>query len=703
MPEVMSREASGTPEGDRALLAALEVHPRPDAATRNQVYEQIARWHQDAILRLAARDMSEDLAGTWDVVQETFVDAFVYLERNVTVPPPRLLGPWLRGIARNRVRAYWRKHRERPAADETNVAELNDTKMAQDLAVHDDPVKTAEARRLIAETEAALTKDEQQLFLLRFTKGLRPAEIATQLGENSKTVSNHCTALTKKVGRYCGLLVLTRSDRTNCPALDAILATYEQVHGFTFTAELATLVQRHVDICPDCGNCAVCRTEQRALLRLAAPVVFPLLLTLALRRTITHSIQEICHTGPPSGLSPGPTPGLTPQQADTPPWEEEERSGSRPLRESMRLPLAMAVPLLLLLGLWGYQHLPSPTASPGPPAASTAPSTSQDSGTTGTAIEPKLNLQDAFTGNNALSFTPDGQLLGTVVGNSTSSNIRLWNTATGQPVRTFPAKGIGVSAVAISHDGTTVASGAGLDSGNHLFELHDADAGQLRDTVTTLTGQYGVDGGADVEFSPDGSTLAMLSSGANDDRELALWDSAARRTVAQRPIVGGDVYALAFSPDGKTVAVGGGDGVNSQGPGIVWLISVPEGRITSTLAAPGHVVYSLAFSRDGTLATGSDNGVVQLWDTATGKATTLAGATGMVVAFAPDGRTLAVGRDSLTLWDVVDRRMTATLTTGRTRHAIGTLVFSPDGTTLAAEHGSYDNTNEETVSLWTVK
>ena len=311
MPETMN-PAQRDDADDAALLDVLEELPRPAAETRIGVYDQIVRRHQDAIVRLVARDMGDDLAATQDVVQETFTDAFVYLERHTTLPPPRLLGPWLRGVARNRMKAYWRKHRERPMADENAVGELSDQERARDTAIRDNPERTADARRLIAEVEAALSEDDRQLFRLRFTEGLRPAEIAERLGTNPSTTGNRCSELTGKVGRYCGLLLLVRGDRTNCPDLRAILETHEEEHGPKFTAELAKTVQRHLDTCPTCGDCAVCRTEKRVLLSQAAPVVFPLLLALALRREIAHRIREVCYSGPAPG---GPSSTASPQSA----------------------------------------------------------------------------------------------------------------------------------------------------------------------------------------------------------------------------------------------------------------------------------------------------------------------------------------------------------------------------------------------------
>ena len=112
------------------------------------------------------------------------------------------------------------------------------------------------------------------------------------------------------------------------------------------------------------------------------------------------------------------------------------------------------------------------------------------------------------------------------------------------------------------------------------------------------------------------------------------------------------------------------------------------------------VVSSVSFSPDGTtLASGSYDGTVKLWDVATRtNIATLQGHTSVVwsVSFSPDGATLASGSTDRTvkLWDVATRTNIATLQ-GHTS-MVHSVSFSPDGTTLAS--GSRDNT----VKLWDV-
>jgi WD40 repeat protein len=152
-----------------------------------------------------------------------------------------------------------------------------------------------------------------------------------------------------------------------------------------------------------------------------------------------------------------------------------------------------------------------------------------------------------------------------------------------------------------------------------------------------------------------------------------------------------EVNTVCFSPDEKTLASGSKDNK-------VRLWNVETGVNTKTLVGHSDSVNSVCFSPDGkTLASGSDDKTVRLWNVETGENTkTLTGKWYYVnsVCFSPDGKTLAFGTKSHTvcLWDGENTKILE----GH-RDYVNSVSFSPDGKTLAS--GSGDNT----VRLWDVK
>ena len=174
-------------------------------------------------------------------------------------------------------------------------------------------------------------------------------------------------------------------------------------------------------------------------------------------------------------------------------------------------------------------------------------------------------------------------------------------------------------------------------------------------------------------------------------RELLGPENAAR--VAQLARWGkGEVAEIAFSPDGRLLAVASSIGV--------YLYAAADLREVRFLPTDAPV-WSVAFSPDGRLlASGSLDNTIRLWDAASGALLrTLEGHTDDVnsVAFSPDGRALASGSadNTIRLWDAASGALLRTLE-GHTR-PVNSVTFSPDGRALAS--GSWDGT----VRLWGVR
>jgi WD40 repeat protein len=235
----------------------------------------------------------------------------------------------------------------------------------------------------------------------------------------------------------------------------------------------------------------------------------------------------------------------------------------------------------------------------------------------------------------------------------------------GGPAHTIHGHSAEFSMLALSPDGHWLAT-AGPDFSLHIW---DVETGKLAHGVS---GQYTPTA---IAFSPDGRYLAVNGGGTDLGSAVQLWDIERRSQVAA-PRVKRGVSGLAFSKDGAYLAV--------SAPSIE-VFDRPTNDSVVKLDCGSATAFSPAFSPNGKWIAANCSGVITVWS--------LAGATEVFhfgdasdanngpLAFSPDGRYLAASSSSgVTLYDIAARRIMQSVTTS---DPISSLSFSANSELLA--------------------
>ena len=303
---------------------------------------------------------------------------------------------------------------------------------------------------------------------------------------------------------------------------------------------------------------------------------------------------------------------------------------------------------------------------------------------------------------SAMALSPDGQTLAAGFGET----IKLWDTRTGLEERSLTGHTTMVEAMAFTADGKTLVSSDTLTM--RTWDIPSGKEGTVISTGRTSNGQ------APFAITADGKTLVLggpqlslwdlstglqtgiVTSGADsfyipavspDGQTIAarcgdvpyivkIWTREGESWRERHAIQGhGWGFTAAFSPDGKTLAVSGGQ---------VKCYEVATGQLRFALAGHGYAAWSVAYSGDGkTLITTAGDKTARIWDAATGRQVACLAHPQPVygAALSADGKVAATASRVIRIWDASPPQDALVLT-----HAarVGTVAVSADGAILAS-------------------
>jgi RNA polymerase sigma factor (sigma-70 family) len=286
---------------------------------------------------------------------------------------------------------------------------------------------------------------------------------------------------------------------------------------------------------------------------------------------------------------------------------------------------------------------------------------------TGAALRPLQTLPWLTEKGPLFAMTPDGRMV--VVGDS--DFLHLWDVAAGKEFRqiAMPKKEGTVHRhvgwPVLSPDGTAVAVDMG---GRETTEVHvwDTASGKLRCRLLAKDPLYDNFG-----FSRDG----RLAAGADCRDGLYIWDA---RTGSELRRIKAYAGRLTFSPDSRTLLA-----AERGYPIRIWDVATGKelGQLQQTTR---NAVYTLVLSPDGRVLAVGDNGRVILWDVAAQKVLhQLPHGPTDHLAFSPDGKTLAsAGAGTVQLWEVASGKRL--LPWAVPEREIYRMAVSPDGKLLAS-------------------
>jgi WD40 repeat protein len=275
---------------------------------------------------------------------------------------------------------------------------------------------------------------------------------------------------------------------------------------------------------------------------------------------------------------------------------------------------------------------------------------------------------------SGMAFSPDSKSIVTCGWTSEGGGVHIWDAATGSLLQSFDLPDSPTS-LAVNPDGTQFAVG----SRNGMVKVWD-----ITNNFASRYLQSGLAAPNDwiesMAYRPDEQQLAI-----ENDNKVRIYDPVSDSVISD--LYGGSqVFAVAYSADGRLLAFGGED---SQ----IYLVNPDTGEIVRTLHNPRGLITALRFSPNGSkIVSLSDDEGVRFWEVESGSLLqTLDGYSDGIFSFAftPDGRDLFFGDrlGALQMWDVASQTLTSTLIERSSEEALDwiySLTISADGSLMAS-------------------
>lgn len=233
-----------------------------------------------------------------------------------------------------------------------------------------------------------------------------------------------------------------------------------------------------------------------------------------------------------------------------------------------------------------------------------------------------VQVWDALSGGHVLTYrghssdalcvawSPDGKYLAS---GGLDGTVQVWNASTGAHILTYRGHSDAIFAVAWSPDGTRIASASNDGTVQEWMALTGKH-------IVTFGSKTSIKGAPapwnTVAWSPNGKRIAV---GGNGD--VQIWDAASGGHISYYGYHGGVVHDVAWSPDGKYIAAASNNTVqvwDIAGEKNVYTYIGNSSDVFTVAWSPGGLSSSPGQGDGSRIASGTSDGIVQVWDAFTG-------------------------------------------------------------------------------------